>query len=403
MKMIKYFTLLLLAGFTLTFTSCSEDDPKKTPVDAEERDGVIEDQNDPDLWEELDATVTGDITLSADSAWVLKGALIVKEGASLTIEPGTTIKADAGTTEIYIAVERGAQIFVNGTAAEPVLMTSNAANPESGDWGGLMVMGYAPITGGQTAVTEVVDYFYGGNQPTDDSGDITYLTLEYTGARINDEKEFNGLTLYGVGSGTTINNIYISNGDDDAIEFFGGTVNVTNILVVNAKDDMFDWTQGYVGTISNAYGIRESGFTAVTADPRGIEADGNLDGLTPAATPQSNATVTNITLVNNSTATIADFIKIRRNSNTTITNALIIQGASAPAPGDVVDYDDAAGTANAAVSVSVTLSGTNLDAANIDNTNSGGNAIATNAPTINPGVANTGTSSGLFVWTDYSF
>ena len=72
---------------------------------------------------------------------------------------------------------------------------------------------------------------------------------------------------------------------------------------------MFDWTQGYVGTITNAYGIREAGFLAVTADPRGIEADGNLDGLTPAANPQSNATVTNVTLVNNSAAIIADFIK----------------------------------------------------------------------------------------------
>lgn len=403
MKMIKYFTLLLLVGATLTFTSCSEDDPKKEPDpnEPEQRDGVIEDQDDPDLFVDLDAIVTGDITLSADSAWVLRGALIVKEGASLTIEAGTTIKADAGTTAIYIAVERGAQIFVNGTAAAPVKMTSNAAAPESGDWGGLMVMGYAPITGGQTAVTEVVDYFYGGSSATDDSGDINYLILEYTGARINDEKEFNGLTLYGVGSGTTINNIYISDGDDDAIEFFGGTVNVSNILVVNAKDDMFDWTQGYVGTITNAYGIREEGFVAVTADPRGIEADGNLDGLTPAATPQSNATVTNITLVNNSAAVIADFIKIRRNSSATITNALLKQGAAAPAPGDLVDYDDAAGVANASTATTLSIdatANTNLVDTNIDNTGTAG-TIAT----ITFNGTQTGATTSAFAWTGYSF
>lgn len=403
MKMIKYFTLLLLVGATLSFTRCSEDDPKKEPDpnEPELRDGVIEDQDDPDLWVELDAVVTGQITLSADSAWVLKGPLVVEEGGSVTIDAGTTIKADAGSTEIYIAVERGAQIFVNGTAAAPVVMTSNAAVPEPGDWGGLMIMGYAPITGGQTAVTEVVDFFYGGSEVTDDSGDITYLTIKYTGARINDEKEFNGVTLYGVGSGTTISNVYISGGDDDGIEFFGGSVSVSNILVVNAKDDMFDWTQGYVGTITNAYGIREAGFIAVTADPRGIEADGNLDGLTPAATPQSNVTVTNITLVNNSAAVIADFIKIRRNSSATITNALLKQGAAAPAPGDLVDYDDAAGTANANAATTLTIdavANTNLVDTNIDNTGTAG-AIAT----ITFNGTQTGATTSAFAWTGYTF
>lgn len=395
MKMIKYFMLLLLVGATLTFTSCSDDDePKETA------DDIIVDQDDIDLdADDLNGTITGDITLTADEDWLLTGALVVEEGGSLTIEAGTTIIAEAGGTNVYIAVERGAQIFVNGTAASPVTITSGAAAPAPGDWGGLMVMGHAPITGGQTAVTEVVDFFYGGSNAADDSGDITYLILEYTGARINGEKEFNGLTLYGVGSGTTVSNVYISGGDDDGIEFFGGTVNVSNILVVNAKDDMFDWTQGYVGTITNAYGIRESGFTDVTADPRGIEADGNLDGLTPAATPQSNVTVTNITLVNNSTAVITDFIKIRRNSSATVTNALVIQGTSAPAPGDVVDYDDAAGVAAASTSVNVTISGTNLDAANIDNTGTAG----TIATITFPGVANTGASTAAFAWTGFTF
>jgi hypothetical protein len=262
-----------------------------------------------------------------------------------------------------------------------------------------MVMGYAPITGGQTAVTEVVDFFYGGSEPADDSGDITYLIIEYSGARINGEKEFNGLTLYAVGTGTTVNNVYINHGDDDAIEFFGGTVNVSNILAVNPRDDMFDWTQGYVGTMTNVYGVREAGFEEVSADTRGIEADGNFDGLTPSATPQSNATVTGITLENHSAAIIADFIKIRRNSGATVTNALIKQAAVAPAPGDVVDYDDGLGTAAATTTVNVTITGTNLDAANIDNTGAAG-AIAT---ITFPGVANTGASTAAFAWTGYTF
>lgn len=396
MKMMKYFMLLLLVGATLTFTGCSDDDePKK-----EGKDGKITSNDDPDLVvDALEGEIEGEITLSADEEWVLTGALVVKEGYSLTIEAGTTIKAEAGGTDVYIAVERGAQIFVNGTSTDPVTLTSAAADPEPGDWGGLMVMGYAPITGGQTAVTEVVDFFYGGNVPADDSGDITYLIIEYSGARINGEKEFNGLTLYAVGSGTTVSNVFISYGDDDAIEFFGGTVNASNILVVNPRDDMFDWTQGYVGTLTNVYGIREEGFIEVSADTRGIEADGNFDGLTPNATPQSNATVTGITLVNNSAAVIADFIKVRRNSSATITNALVKQSAAAPAPGDVVDYDDGLGTAAATTSTNVTISGTNLSVDNIDNTGTAG----TIASITFPGVANTGASTTPFAWTGYVF
>lgn len=399
MKMMKYFMLLLLVGATLTFTSCSEDDDE--PKDDETSDGIISSQDDVDLVvDALEGDIETDLVLTADEEWVLTGALVVKEGHSLTIEAGTTIKAEAGGTDVYIAVERGSKIFVNGTAAEPVTLTSAAAAPEAGDWGGLMVMGYAPITGGQTAVTEVVDFFYGGNVPADDSGDITYLIIEYSGARINGEKEFNGLTLYAVGTGTTVNNVYINAGDDDAIEFFGGTVNVSNILAVNPRDDMFDWTQGYVGTMTNVYGVREAGFEEVSADTRGIEADGNFDGLTPAATPQSNVTVTGITLENHSAAVIADFIKIRRNSGATVTNALIKQAAIAPAPGDVVDYDDGLGTAAATTTVSVTITGTNLAEANVDNTNTGGNTIAT---ITFPGVANTGASSAAFSWTGYTF
>lgn len=398
MKMMKYFMLLLLVGATLTFTSCSEDDEPKD--DEETADGVISSQDDIDLdVTALEGDIECDLVLAADKAWMLSGDLVVKEGFSLTIEAGTTIKAEAGGTDVYIAVERGGQIFVNGTSANPVTLTSAATSPEAGDWGGLMVMGYAPITGGQTAVTEVVDFFYGGSEPADDSGDITYLIIEYSGARINGEKEFNGLTLYAVGSGTTVSNVFISHGDDDAIEFFGGTVNVSNILVVNARDDMFDWTQGYVGTMTNVYGIREAGFEEISSDPRGIEADGNFDGLTPAATPQSNATVTGITLVNNSAAVIADFIKIRRNSSATVTNALIKQGAATPAPGDVVDYDDTLGTAAAATTVNVTISGTNLSVDNIDNT-----GVAGSIATITfPEVANTGASTAAFTWTGYTF
>jgi len=395
MKILKYSSLSLLFAAALMFSSCNSDDP--TPVEG--KDGIIADQNDPDLVvADLQGEITGDITLAASQNWILTGALVVKDGGKLTIEAGTVIKAAAGGTNVYIAVEQNAEIQAVGTAAAPIKITSNAASPKGGDWGGLLLMGNAGITGGSTAVTEIVNFIYGGSNDADDSGDIAYLTLEYTGAIINDEKEFNGLTLYGVGSGTSINNVFINYGNDDAIEFFGGTVNISNLLVVNAKDDMFDWTQGYRGTATNVYGIRENGFDEKSNDPRGLEGDGNLDGLTPSALPQSNPTITNLTIVNRSTVAdgMADVVKIRRGSSATLTNAHVIFSADAPAPGDFVDMTDGAGDAAGTASVNISGTGTNIDTG--DNKAGANNATITIADP-----ANTGCPTTIFAWTGYTF
>jgi hypothetical protein len=318
---------------------------------------------------------------------------------------------------VYIAVERNAQIFAVGTAVAPITITSAAAVPAQGDWGGLLIMGNAGISGGGTAVTEVVDFIYGNgpdSDDADDSGDIAYLILEYTGARINGEKEFNGLTLYGVGSGTSINNVAIYYGDDDAIEWFGGSVSVTNLLVVNATDDMFDYTQGWNGTLSNAYGIRELGYDEVSSDPRGIEGDGNLDGLTPGISRQSSPTMSNITIVNNSTelnptgnpavnqSAIVDVVKVRRVSSGSFTNILFIQGTGVPKPADFVDCTDGAGTTttDAAATASINASATGADAAAVEaDVKPGANAVTITVP----GTANTGANTTAFAWTGYTF
>lgn len=387
--------MILAAVFAL---SACDDDNNDSP--ASQKDGIISSQDDVDLdVNALQGEITGNITLAADKNWILSGPLVVNAGAKLTIEAGTTIKAEAGGTDVYIAVERNGDIEAIGTAAKPIRITSNSPNPAAGDWGGLLIMGNATITGGGLAVTEVVDFIY-GNGPdsdnTDNSGTLNYVILEYTGARINGEKEFNGLTLYGVGSGTTISNIAIFYGDDDAIEWFGGAVNVENILVVNATDDMFDWTQGWTGTATNLYGVREAGYDKVSADPRGVEGDGNLDGLTPAATPQSNPTITNLTIVNNSTvAVFEDVIKIRRNSSATITNARVIWADNAVAPKDFVDYSDAAGSAAATTNVTISGTGANLNTA--DNNLGANNGTVTVSETT--GVESPAT---LFGWTGYS-
>jgi hypothetical protein len=229
--------------------------------------------------------------------------------------------------------------------------------------------------------------------------------LEYTGARSSANVEHNGLTLNGVGSGTTISNVYIYEGSDDGIEFFGGSVDVSNLLVVNSDDDMFDFTQGYNGTLTNAYGIWEADYSSTEADPRGIEADGNFDGLNPGYEGQSNFTIANITFdlrvpyfegtpeyTGNATV-MQDVMKIRRNASATITNALVKGTGRAQ---DMIDISDGSQEAPYATSIAIT------------------NALTT-APdrllspagytgvTIDPSTALTGCPTNIFAWTGYTF
>lgn len=374
---------------TIFFAGCSlsDDDNNVTPG------GQVTTQN-------LAGNLTSDLILKSGVAHNLIGALLVKDGATLTIEAGVTVNALAGGTDVYILVERGGKIIANGTAANPIKFTSSATSPKAGDWGGLIINGKAPLSrqnGSESnAATEVKNsILFGGSLANDNSGILNYVILEYTGARIDDEAEHNGLTLNGVGSETVLSNIAIFNGDDDGIEFFGGTVNATNILVVNAKDDMFDFSQGYVGTCTNLYGVREAGYLPVTSDPRGIEADGNLDGNSPSDINQSAFTINGVTMINNAAIELTDAIKIRRGAKATITNAYVEVGVGAGFA-DFVDLTDSKGDANA--TTTITVIGNSANGLNIaDNKTVAG-------ATIN---ATNGTAGGAdktaFAWTGYKF
>lgn len=382
--------LSLLAISALTIIGCSDDNnPVVTP---------------PVVDNALSGNITSDKTLDASVDYKLTGALFVKNGATLSIPAGTTINAVAGGTDIYILVERGGKIIANGTAANPIRFTSAATSPAAGDWGGLIINGRAPISKqagslGEAATEINNSILFGGDIANDNSGILNHVIIEYTGARIDDESEHNGLTLNGVGNGTTISNIYLKYGDDDAIEFFGGTVNVSNILVVNCTDDMFDFSQGYSGTVTNAYGIREAGYTAVTVDPRGVEADGNLDGNSPTDIQQSAFTINGITIVNNGAgteATMQDVFKIRRGAKATITNAFVKFGPGTTAI-DLVDLKDSKGDAHEATSITFTRDSANgLGAAAIKNTTIGGANIVENT-------VQSGANSAAFAWTNYGF
>lgn len=287
-KKLMGIAMLFVAVFAV---SCDKDDPI-----VEEEEGFVVVRE--DLKGEL---ATGDNVVLESGTYKLTGRLIVGEGAKLTIKPGVKIEAttvssanDFGAVR-YIAVAQGGQIFVEGTAAQPVVMTATQTRP--GSWGGLVLAGRAPINKGATAQAEVSDLTYGGTVVNDNSGSIKYLRIEYSGFSYNSEKEFNGLSMFGVGNGTVIENVQIYEGSDDGFEWFGGTVNAKNLIVNNISsevgDDLFDWTEGWNGTGENWYGIRKNDGN------RGIEADNNSNNHN--ATPISSPTIRNLTLIGNGT------------------------------------------------------------------------------------------------------
>ncbi|MDO5972532.1 hypothetical protein Q4Q35_22245 [Flavivirga aquimarina] len=234
----------------------------------------------------LNGEVTEDITLDASLTYELTGSYVVQDGGSLTIPAGTRIEATGGTNS-YIAVAQGGKIFVQGTSDNPVVMTSGSATPAPADWGGLVVCGKAPTNVGSTATSEVADLTYGGSTSNDNSGSIRYLRIEYTGATFNSDKEFNGLSLFGVGSGTTVEYVQSYEGGDDGIEFFGGTVNGRYLISTNSGDDSIDFADGWSGT--GEYWYISGGAQA------GIEGSNNGDN--GDAAPVTNATLKNITVV----------------------------------------------------------------------------------------------------------
>ncbi|MDR2883001.1 MAG: hypothetical protein LBU98_04410 [Alistipes sp.] len=359
--------------------------------------------------EDLVGSIAGTKTLDAAITYTITGPVLVEEGGVLDIPAGTRIEANKGFGS-YILVLQGGMINVRGTAAAPVVMTSNEASPAAGDWGGLVINGKAPLAGpaGTTARTEISNaYIYGGTDAADNSGTISYLVIEHSGARSSANIEHNGLTLNGVGSGTTISNIFIDEGADDGIEFFGGSVDVDGLLAVNCDDDMFDFTQGYNGTLSNAYGVWEAGFSSTEADPRGVEADGNFDGNNPEYGNQSDFTITDVTfdlrvpysaehLWTGSAKTMQDLVKIRRNAQATVTNALVKGVAHVQ---DMIDISDGSELAP----FSSTINITNQLVAPEGATNPDGTVKPAEYSGVTIAAGNTGCETSVFGWTGYTF
>jgi hypothetical protein len=272
----------ILLGAMLVLNACDD-----TPVNGDDdvvvgKDEVI-----------VDGNIKADETWTSDKTWVLAGRIAVEDGATLTIEPGTLIKGQAGTgpNATALLIAQGAKLMAEGTADAPIIFTSVAdeITPEqiatgdfkspnldlttNGYWGGLLVMGKAPISvsDGNTAQIEGIPSTdpngrYGGSDPNDNSGVFKYISIRHGGSNIGEGNEINGLTLGGVGSGTVIEHIEVVANQDDAIEFFGGTVDVTNAVVVYAGDDGMDGDQGWNGTCDN--------FVIIASDDHLFELDG---------------------------------------------------------------------------------------------------------------------------------
>lgn len=278
--MKKLFYVATLALLVSVFYSCGEKTSSEKPV----KNTFEVKQN--DFQGEIPA---GDkITLEAKT-YKLTGKLIVKAGAELTIPAGAVIEATVNSdmTKVrYIAVERGAKIFVNGTSDKPVVMTSESK--KSSSWGGLVICGYAPTNkGGGQAKAEVSDLNYGGDKVDDSSGSIRHLRVEYTGFKYTDEKEFNGVSLFGVGRGTTFEYVTSYKGGDDGIEFFGGTVNGKYLLSIDSEDDGIDFADGWNGTGENWF-VRNAFKSSIEGSNNGDNGD---------AAPLTDAKLKNLTLI----------------------------------------------------------------------------------------------------------
>ena len=265
----------------------------------------------------LPSNITSDLVLDASIEYLINGPVLVSNGAELTIPAGTRIVSTSGTAN-YLAILKGASIDIQGTMANPVVMDSQDGNA----WGGLIICGDATTTEGVDAIAEVGGLIYGGTNDNDDSGNIDYLVLRNTGAQINADSQFNGLTLYAVGDATTIDNVAIIGGSDDGVEFFGGTVNVTNFYAENLEDDAVDWTEGWNGTLTNAFvNITINDFSTA------IEADG----------VNNNPTLVNFTAVSTTGGT---GIQIKNDSGATI------EGLSLTGFNTQFDFRDSAPTSN---------------------------------------------------------
>ncbi|WP_225036729.1 hypothetical protein [Winogradskyella sp. SM1960] len=296
MKTIK--NLLFLLAFSLVAFNCSSDDDNTTDDGGgDENENIVK-----------TGILTANETWTSDNIYELDGKVVVNEGVTLTIEPGTIIKGGQGLESLASAlvVDQGGKIIANGTASAPIIMTSVLDNIEVGQaagtnldqndtglWGGLIILGRAPISVSGDVGTAQIEGIaanepygqYGGDIADDNSGSYKYISVRHGGITIGSDNEINGITMGGVGTGTVMENLEVVANADDGFEWFGGTVNGKNFITWAHGDDGLDADQAWSGTMDNALVIQTS------ESGSALELDG------PEGTSTNGYTMTNITLI----------------------------------------------------------------------------------------------------------
>jgi hypothetical protein len=270
--------------------------------------------------------LTGDITESMElkkkKTYILQGGVFLRSGVKLKIKAGTTIFGDTGS---FLVIDKGAKLIAKGTASNPIVFTSiqPPGQRRRGDWGGLIFNGNAPINiPGGIAEGEGGTGQYGGPDPDDNQGKLSYVRVEYGGFPISPDNELNCIAFQGTGRGTRVEFIEALNGGDDGIEFFGGTVDVKHLVVVGANDDSIDWTFGWIGRIQFAL-VQQRADGPSQAD-RGIEADNNETDF--ELLPRSNPQIANLTLVGDPDPTFSGStlgMDLRRGTGAQLRNVVV--------------------------------------------------------------------------------
>ncbi|MFN7099965.1 MAG: hypothetical protein ACK4M4_06295 [Flavobacterium sp.] len=317
--------LILMASLlsaVITLNSCSNDD-----------NPIVVDVTPPTATPAGPVELSGDLTtrtLTRDKKYLIKGQVFVRSGAVLTIEPGTVIFGDKATKGTLV-IDKGGKIIADGTAAAPIVFTSGqpAGTRDRGDWGGLVILGNAPVNQPDPAIEGITPaVIFGGTNNADNSGILKYVRVEFAGIELTPNNETNSITLGGVGSGTQMDYTQVSFGGDDGFEWFGGSVNSKNLVAFAMWDDCFDVDFGFTGKVQFGVSVRYGSY----ADQSGsniFETDnGPNDNLTTLITTGvfSNITgvgprITNTQSINGNYQHALD---LRRRTALTIANSAFV-------------------------------------------------------------------------------
>lgn len=281
----------------------------------------------------LAGIISENTTLSNTVTYLLQGTVYVTNNATLTIEEGAIIRGDYDTCGTLV-IAKGSKIMAEGSQSSPIVFTTNkdSYSRKPGDWGGIIIMGDAPVSsfGKMDIMNFDLDPTYnrfGGQNAASSSGVIKYVRVEYAGKKSNSKKQISGITFAGVGSGTKIENVQVSFSDSKSFEFYGGNVKIEKLVSYRASDDDFAFTQGVQANFSNSMAIRHPYSSNINQQPRCLEikAYNSMDRY-DGQVNKTTVIATNLTLVNtedNSQGLVKEAVFVSKEASLTLNNSVV--------------------------------------------------------------------------------